>query len=216
VIIYSQGILGGERLSACTDDAQLHFPRLVALGNGFGRMELNAIAIIEAAYGNFERQPPREQLTQWLQEYAKQHLLFVYLDAQGYPWGQWCGVPESMLPRFKTASDKRSPTPPAEALASYEEEYARAKKSSADFIDISEDFGNVPKASAESETFRLGIGIGTGVGKGIGEGEGEKLSAPSALSLPASLTHNTPESSCEPSTKQGKRRAVRATPRRQP
>jgi hypothetical protein len=154
-------------------------------------MKLNAKAIIDAAYANFERKPSREQLTSWLQEYARQYLLFVYTDAQGHPWGQWCGVPDRMLPRFKTAADKRSPIPPAEALAAYEEEYARAKKSSADFINISEDFGNVPKASEELETFPLGIGIGIGVGKGIGEGE--KLCAPSAQSFPASLTENTSE-----------------------
>jgi uncharacterized protein YqcC (DUF446 family) len=191
VIIYPQGILGGERLASCSDDAQLHFPRLVALGNGFGRMELNARAIIEAAYANFEHKPSREQLTRWLQEYAREHLLFIYTDFQGHPWCQWCGVPERMLPRFKTAADKRSPAPPAKALADYEEEYARAKKSSADFIDISEDFGNVPKASEELETFPLGIGIGIGVGKGIGKGE--KLSAPSAQSLPASPAEDTSE-----------------------
>ena len=195
MIIYPQGILGGERLSACSDDAQLHFPRLVALGNGFGRMELNASVIIEAAYNNFECRPTREQLTRWLQEYARHHLLFVYLDAQGHPWGQWCGVPERMLPRFKTASDKRSPTPPTEALVSYEQEYARAKKSSEDFIDISEDFGNIPKTSEELKTFRLGIGIGIGVGKGIGVGVGEKQipTSPSAQSVPASLAGDESE-----------------------
>jgi hypothetical protein len=208
MLIYPQGLLLGERLSTCSDDAQLHFPRLVALGNGFGRMELNARAIIDAAYANFECKPSREQLTRWLQEYARQHLLFIYMDAQGHPWGQWCGVPERMLPRFKTAADKRSPTPPSAALADYEEEYARAKKSSADFIDISEDFGNVPKASEESTIFPLGIGIG--VGKGIGEGE--KLCAPSAQSLPASLTENTSTHSPESSSKHerkthGKRKA---------
>jgi len=191
LIIYPQGILEGERLATCSDGAQLHFPRLVALGNGFGRMELNARAIIEAAYANFECKPSREQLTRWLQEYARQHLLFIYTDAQGHPWGQWCGVPERMLPRFKTASDKRSPAPPAVDLAAYEEEYARAKKSSEDFIDISEDFGIVPKTSEESETFPLGIGIGIGVGKGIGKGE--KLCSPSAQPLPASLTEDASE-----------------------
>jgi hypothetical protein len=164
-------------------------------------MELNARAMIETAYANFECKPSREQLTRWLQEYARQYLLFIYRDAQGHPWGQWCGVPERMLPRFKTSADKRSPIPPAEALAAYEEEYAKAKKSSADFIDISEDFGNVPKASEESETFPLGIGIG--VGKGIGEGE--KLCVPSAQSFSASLTENTSEHSRESSSRQGEK-----------
>jgi hypothetical protein len=174
MLIYPQGLLVGERLSTCSDDAQLHFPRLVALGNGFGRVELNARAIIDTAYANFHSKPSREDLTRWLQEYARQHLLFVYEDAQGHPWGQWCGVPARMLPRFKTAADKRSPEPPAEALASYQEVYANAKKGSADFINISADFGNVPKASEELETVPLGIGIGIGVGKGIGVGEEQK------------------------------------------
>jgi hypothetical protein len=212
VIIYPQGILGGERLATCSDDAQLHFPRLVALGNGFGRMELNARAIIETAYANFECKPSREQLTRWLQEYARQHLLFIYTDAQGHPWGQWCGVPERMLPRFKTAADKRSPAPPAEALAAYEEEYARAKKYSADFIDISENFGNVPKASEESETFPLGIGIGIGIEVGKGIGEGEKLCVPSAQSFSALLTENTSEHSRESSSRQGKKTRSKSKP----
>lgn len=197
MLIYPQGLLMGERLSTCSDEAQLHFPRLAALGNGFGRMELNARAIIAAAYANFERKPSREQLIRWLQEYARQHLLFIYADTQGHPWGQWCGIPERMLPRFKTAADKRSPPPPAGAFAEYEEEYARAKKSSEDFIDISEDFGNVSKASEESETFPLGIGIGVGID--IGKGEGEKRCAPSAQSLPTSLTENISEHSLKSS-----------------
>src|ERR1700733_55532 len=192
MLIYPQGLLLGERLSTCSDDAQLHFPRLVALGNGFGRMELNARSIIDTAYANFEHKPSREQLTGWLQEYARQHLLFIYTDAQGHPWGQWCGVPERMLPRFKTAADKRSPTPPAEALVVYEEEYANAKRSSADFIDISEDFGNVPKASEESKTFPLGIGTGIGVGKGVGVGE-EQKQIPSSPSAPGASRTEKPK-----------------------
>ena len=170
-------------------------------------MELNARAIIDAAYANFECKPSREQLTRWLQEYARQHLLFIYTDTQGHPWGQWCGVPERMLPRFKTAADKRSPAPPAKVLADYESEYARAKKSSEDFIDISEDFGNVPNPSEESETFPLGIGIGIGIGVGKGIGIGEKQILAS-LSAPNAFEDDKPEPTASPGKQHGNRKKI--------
>jgi hypothetical protein len=206
VLIYPHGILNGERLAECSDEARLHFPRLVAISNGFARMELNARAIIDTGYASFQRKPSREELTGWLQEYAKNHLLFIYTDPQGHPWGQWCGVPERMLPRFKTAADKRSPAPPAEELSNYEAQYANLKQSSADFINISEDFGNVPKSSEALETFPLGIGIG--VGKGIGVGIGEKQ-PPLSPSAPEDREQDAPQQTAKPQTtpRKSKRRS---------
>jgi hypothetical protein len=74
-------------LAVCSDEAKLHFPRLVALANGYGRMELNARRILQAAYGTFTQKPNRERLTSWFNEYAENHLLLAYTAEDGTRWG---------------------------------------------------------------------------------------------------------------------------------
>ena len=120
MLVLPQGLLYGERLARCSDEAQLHFPRLAAITNGFGRIELNLRSIVDTAYAGFSMRPSREQLGAWLKEYVDAHLLFLYVAKDGTPWGQWRGIPDNMLPRFKTASDKRSPVPPTDALAKFD------------------------------------------------------------------------------------------------
>jgi hypothetical protein len=46
----------------------------------------------------------------WIAEYQAAGLLFLY-DCGGQLWGQWDTRP-GLLPKYKTAKDKRSPTPP--------------------------------------------------------------------------------------------------------
>lgn len=189
MLVLPRGLLQGERLAKCSDEAQLHFPRLAALTNGFGRIELNLRSILESAYSGFNAQPTRAQLTGWLKEYAAAHLLFVYQAPDGKPWGQWRGIPDNMLPRFKTAADKRSPIPPLEELAKFDEEYSSLRKASGDFLNVASDFGNVPKSS---EGF--GNVLNISVDEVVDEGkQKQNLSSPLARESGADPLSEVPE-----------------------
>ena len=180
MLIYPHGLLDGERLAGCSDEAKLHFPRLAALANGFGRMKLSEREILESAYGSFQKKPTRAELVGWFKEYAENHLLLVYSGFDGTLWGQWCGVPDNALPRYKTSADNRSPAPPSEALENFDATYSAKKrersKASGDSLDISETFGNVPKSLEDSKTFPPVVVV-VGV---VGE---RQKQVPTALSL---------------------------------
>lgn len=184
MLIYPQGLLQGDRLAECSDEAKLHFPRLVALANGYGRMELNARHILRDAYGNFTHKPSREHLTAWFTEYSENHLLLAYTAGDGTRWGQWCGVPDNALPRYKTSADNKSPAPAPETVEAFDAAYAKRKRERSeacgDSLDISEGFGNVPKASEGSETFPpVVVVVGGVVGVGV-VGEKQIHASPSA------------------------------------
>jgi len=184
MIILPEGLLRGERLASCSDEAQVHFARILALANGYGRMELNAKTILREAYANFRVPPTHDDLAGWLREYARAHLLFIYKAEDGKPWGQWCGAPPQSLPKWKTAADRRSPEPNPSQIAAFMSEYAekkrRASEESGDFLNIAEDFQSLPKTSEGFESLLTGIGVGVGKGVGGGEGEKQKHTSPSA------------------------------------
>lgn len=165
MLIDPRGLLYGERIGACSDDAQLHFPRLMAGSNGFGRIEMSYTNLVKTVYAHFSVKPTKEQLQAWFREYHHHFLIFVYRTAEGATWGQW-DVPRKMLPRYKTAEDNRSPAPPDAEYAAYQEQHVTSKRAkyltSEDSLSISEDFGNVPKASEEFGAFVHGIGTGIG------------------------------------------------------
>lgn len=200
MLIFADGLLGGERLALCSDEAQLHFPRIAALANGFGRFELNLRTIREMAYKGFTTPPGKESIAAWLKEYASRHLLFVYRTESGVPWGQWRGVTSNMLPRFKTAADKRSPEPPAQQLEAYDSAYHRQKDDSGDFLSMTEHFGNVPKTSEGFGTVpNLPAGevrCGEVVGEVVGE-ERRKACAANAPGDPTSPKAHTARSNAQ-------------------
>jgi hypothetical protein len=184
MLIYPKGLLQGDRLAECSDEAKLHFPRLVALANGYGRMELNARRILQDAYGAFTQKPTRDQLTSWFNEYADNHLLLAYTAGDGTRWGQWCGVPDNALPRFKTSADNKSPAPAPETVEALDAAYAIRKRERSeacgDSLDISGSFGNIPKSSEALKTFPpVVVVVGGGVGVG-GVGEKQILASPAA------------------------------------
>lgn len=164
-IIDSEGLFAGSRMGLLKDVARLHFPWLLVASNGFGRIEVNYNGIVARVYQGFGQKPTREELLGWIQEYHAAGLLFLY-QCGGQCWGMWDTRPE-LLPRFKTARDKRSPAPPEPEFSNWKRLYREQSRAVVKPIEnLSEvfrhDFGN------PSESFRSGGGIG--VGTGIGDG----------------------------------------------
>lgn len=172
-IIDSQGLFLGDRLAWCSDMAQLHWPRLYAAANNFARMELDYRKIVLLAYSNFKTPPTEEEFWGYIREYRDNFLLFVY-EADGVLWGQW-QTNERYLGRYKTAEDRRSPAPPAEAQEAFRKAHLDRKKSSIkqnqQFADL---LGDVPSSAESSRTTLAGVGVGVGDGVGVGVGEGEE------------------------------------------
>ena len=151
-IIDPEGLFNGDRLRRCSNAAQLHFPRLFLASDGFARFEVNYARIIGRAYPTFNPAPSETELQSWLQEYAKNYLLFIYA-VDGQLWGQW-DTKRELLPRYKTAADRRSPIPPEKEFIEWKRRYRNEVKA------FPKSFGNI------SETFLHGVGVGVGVGVG--------------------------------------------------
>lgn len=198
MVIDQAGLLQGDRIRACSDEAQLHFPRLLVASNRLGRLEMNYAKLMDRAYSGIKNRPTKEQITQWLHEYRDNFLLFVYQGPDGARWGQW-HIPAQCLPRHPTAECLRSPNPNPEQLAAFQRAYVEYKRSTFDASDsieidtTSQNFAEVRSTSqtcAELRRPARGIGIGIGVGRGIGVGKVSTGSEPSGSSPIASLPTN--------------------------
>ena len=126
-IINPEGIFGGDRISRCSDEAQLHWPRLFIASNTFARLELDYHRIIDSVYRNFRSKPTEERLSSWLDEYNRNFLLFIYEAPNGALWGQWL-TDKAYLSKYQTAADRRSPAPDEYALEMYRQDYISTKK----------------------------------------------------------------------------------------
>src|ERR1039458_3235525 len=171
-VIDSEGLFAGNRMGLLTDVARLHFPWLLVASNGFGRLEVNYNAIVARVYQALRQKPTQADLFGWVQEYHSAGLLFLY-QCGGQCWGVWDTRPE-LLPRFKTARDRRSPTPPEPDFSDWKrlriEQNRDVPKSITNISEIlPQDYGNA------SEAFRSGGGIGIGIGVGTGVGEGKNI-----------------------------------------
>jgi hypothetical protein len=121
LLIDQDGLFNGDRLRRCSNAAQLHWPRLFLASDGFGRLEINYARIVGRAYPTFNPIPSETEMFAWIQEYAKNYLLFLY-QVDGQVWGQW-DTRSEMLPRYKTAVDRRSPQPPENAFIEWKRRY---------------------------------------------------------------------------------------------
>jgi hypothetical protein len=188
-IIRAKGLYQGERLAACSDLAQLQWPRLYLYGNGFSRFEINVSLIIATVYASLRVKPTEEDIFRWLGEYQDNFLLFIYGDpATGAPWAQWLTAKEN-LATYRTAEDNRSPAPDEDAIEEYRQAYRDFKRAKFQkSIDISKPFQtlvNLPKPlgtyTGYFESFPT-ASIGGGFemnrsGKGVEGGDGfEKAS----------------------------------------
>ena len=127
-IINPDGLFSGERLAQCSDEAQLHWPRLFTASNSLARLELDYHKIIDKVYAGFRLKPSEVQLSSWLTEYNHNFLLFVYDGPDGSLWGQWL-TDKAYLSKYQTAADRRSPAPKEESMEAYRQEYVSTKKS---------------------------------------------------------------------------------------
>ena len=146
-------------------------------------MKLSEKQILATAYNGFQRKPTRQELKAWIEEYAQHHLLLIYTANDGSLWGQWCGVPDNALPRYTTKADKQSPSPPPGAVEAFHAAYAERKRkrflASGDFLDISENFRNVPRLPEAAETFPPVVVVVEGV---VGVGVEEESQVPKNIS----------------------------------
>jgi hypothetical protein len=152
-IIDPSGLFNGDRLRRCSNAAQLHWPRLFLASDGFGRMEINYARIVGKAYPTFNPIPSETELQSFIQEYVNNYLLFPY-EFAGQFWGQWDTRPE-LLPRYRTATDRRSPSPPEPAFTQWKQSYREERKA------FPKSFGNIPAG------FLHGVGIGIGIGEDL-------------------------------------------------
>lgn len=194
MLIDPNGLFNGDRICACSYEAQLHFPRLLAASNGYGRIELSYSKLMEKAYGRTKGQPTKEVLKRMFHEFHANFLLFVYQAPDGTVWGQW-DIPSRYLPDYKTSIDKKSPAPVWAEFTAFRAAYRemiRAKNLDSNDSLIPKDLPNLPKSSEDLETFGSGIGVGNGVG--VGEGVGE-VSSPAQPELTES---EKPEKMADP------------------
>ena len=190
-VIDRSGLLEGDRLRECSDEAQLHWPRLFAASNTLGRIELSCSYLLDTVYRNFKTKPTPDRLAAWIHEYEANYLLFVYEAPDGSIWGQWT-TPAKWLPEYQLAADKRSPAPNPDELKAYTQKYAETKRStylrvrrsspklpevSGNFPKFRENPENSPNVSEVSQSFGIGKGR-EGVGKGIGNGGAKESAAP--------------------------------------
>lgn len=170
-IIDPEGLFGGERLSQCSDLAQLYWQRLYVAANSYGRLELSYGSIVSRVFRNFKTPPSEEQLWSVFEELAANYLAILY-EVDGVWWAQFI-TNDKYLPRYKTVRDEQSPAPPEGLVEQKQKDYREWKKAKAlrnpIFRKFSEDFGKFPKVSEGEE--RRGVGVGKGIGVGVGAGK---------------------------------------------
>lgn len=181
-IIDSKGLFLGDRLAWCSDEAQLHWPRLYSAANNYARLELTYAKIIATAYVNFKRKPTETQFWAWIKEYRTNFLLFVYQAPDGQIWGQW-QTNERYLLGHKNAEDKRSPVPPAKEQETFRKAYLKRKMMTSQNEILADLLGLAGTCENLSELVELtSVGEGEGGGEGVGKGKYKnKAQAPFVL-----------------------------------
>jgi len=176
-IIDPEGLFHGERLSACSDIAQLYWPRFFVASNGYARLELSYVSIISKIFGSFQKAPEASIVWEVFEEYSKNCLAVLY-EYEGVWWAQF-DTSAKYLPRFKTVRDEKSPSPPREVMEKHRLAYLEWKSSNSI---ANESFRKSPEDFGTFLMERRGVGVGVGVG--IGEVKEKKLTAASAFELP--------------------------------
>ncbi len=166
-IIDPDGLFSGERLAACSDVAQLYWPRLFLAANSCCRIELSYKSIVSRIFANFHTPPEVSEIWDVFREYEKNFLAVIY-ETEGGVW--WCQfiTSEKFLPKYKKTRDKSSPAPTVEMMERHRLGYIEWKRANS--------FQNQSFQKTDESFQRRGIGIGVGIGVGIGE---EQLQKPS-------------------------------------
>jgi hypothetical protein len=159
-IIDPDGLFSGERLAACSDLAQLYWPRFFLAANGCARLELSYKSLVSRVFGNFQKIPTSEEIWQIFREYEANYLAVLYETEQGAWWCQFY-TSEKYLPKYKKTRDAMSPSPQPEVMDVFRFGYLQWKKSKS-FQNQS--FQKLPQTFSSE-----GVGIGVGIGVGVGE-----------------------------------------------
>ncbi len=168
-LIKAEGMFGGERLRACSDEAQLHWPRFLVLSNSFARFEVDFDKIVGVAYAGFKVKPTPDQLRGVLKEYSDNFLLFIYTAADGSLWAEWVTEKENTL-RYHTKADHQSPSPDPDALEAFRRAYVDFKRvKSSKLFEISSCLKPLKHFANVSKVFPR-VGVGKEVGNGVREG----------------------------------------------
>ena len=125
-IIDADGLFNGKRLRRCSNLARLYWPYLFLGSNGFGRFEVNYTRIVGRCFATFRPLPTEAELEGYIREYCGNNLLFVW-NHESQLWAQWDAKPGS-LPRYKTAADRRTPSPPEPAWREWLRTYRRGNE----------------------------------------------------------------------------------------
>ncbi len=169
-IIDPEGLFHGDRLAQCSNLARLYWPYFFLVSNGYGRLEINYSRIVSRAFATFRPLPGETEIMDFVKEYARAHLLFLY-PCGNQIWGQW-DCKSGSLPRFKTMADQRSPVPPEPAYQQWLKAYRVENGSVQKFL-------------------QQGIGGGVGVGGGVGRKEAASVStggvSPPLAELPLTI-----------------------------
>jgi hypothetical protein len=175
-VIDPTGLFQGQRLAACSDLAQLYWPRLYSAANGYGRLELHLPSIISRCFRTFHQPPTEGQLWAIFEEYVANYLAMPY-RADGHFWLLFM-TEDKYLKNYKTHEDEQSPAPSKASVDKFKKQYTEWKSNRPEsqspngFTNLSEIF---QKSFGElSEEFSHGIGVGVGVGEGKGDGDDDE------------------------------------------
>jgi hypothetical protein len=135
------GLLRGERLAACSDLAQMLWPRFFVAANGYGRLELSQLGIFSEVFGHFRNPPTPEEVHAVFLDYEANCLAILY-PVNGVLWCQFA-TSDKYLPRYKTSREKLSPAPGIEREKKLAVAYATWK--------VNKSFGNRAFESRISE-----------------------------------------------------------------
>lgn len=157
-IIDPEGLFSGDRLAACSDQAQLLWPRLFIAANSCARLELSYTSIISKIFKHFRKPPKADELWAIFEEYDKNCLAILY-QANGTWWCQFI-TSEKYLPKYKRTRDNLTPAPPPDALDVHRFGYLEWKKANSFSSNTFRKFAKVSDGKG-----REGVGVGIGVGE---------------------------------------------------
>lgn len=167
-IIDPDGLFAGERLAACSDIAQLYWPRLFLAANTCGRLELSYKSIVSRIFANFHKIPEPLGIWQIFKEYEANFLAVLYQTDSGIWWCEFA-TSEKFLPKYKKRRDELSPAPSSELMEKHRQGYIAWKKSKS--------FNNEQFQKFPENSTRGGVGIGVGIGV-VPSNEGTKEPSP--------------------------------------
>ena len=108
-----------KKLSHCSYEAQLHYPRLYLLIDDWSCIEIDSETIRGNVYPKLLKHVTTEMIDGYLNEYWKEGLLFRWNDGNGREYGYFTGDESGRLPRIGRRHKRGTPEPPKDKLEEY-------------------------------------------------------------------------------------------------